>query len=72
MASPRWCARAWARSLLGQIFIFRAKRADRVKLLAWDGTGLVLVCKRLEKSVSLAADQRRRDAADLLAALGAG
>ena len=28
----------------------RAKRADRVKLLLWDGTGLVLVAKRLEKS----------------------
>ena len=27
-----------------------AKRADRVKLLLWDGTGLVLVAKRLEKS----------------------
>jgi transposase len=25
-------------------------RADRVKLLLWDGTGLVLVAKRLEKS----------------------
>jgi IS66 Orf2 like protein len=24
--------------------------ADRVKLLLWDGTGLVLVAKRLEKS----------------------
>jgi transposase len=30
--------------------VFRAKRADRVKLLLWDGTGLVLVAKRLEKS----------------------
>ena len=30
--------------------MFRAKRADRVKLLLWDGTGLVLVAKRLEKS----------------------
>ena len=32
------------------IYVFRAKRADRVKLLLWDGTGLVLVAKRLEKS----------------------
>ena len=30
------------------IFIFRAKRADRVKILAWDGSGLVLFWKRLE------------------------
>ena len=27
----------------------RAKRADRVKILAWDGTGLCLFHKRLEK-----------------------
>ena len=32
----------------GEVFIFRAKRADRVKLLVFDGTGLVLVTKRLE------------------------
>ena len=27
----------------GVIYVFRAKRADRVKLLPWDGTGLMLV-----------------------------
>src|SRR5262249_23472538 len=32
----------------GTIFIFRAKRADRVKILAWDGSGLILFWKRLE------------------------
>src|ERR1700730_9151206 len=32
----------------GAILVFRAKRADRVKLLLWDGTGLMLVSKRLE------------------------
>ena len=32
----------------GDIFVFRAKRADRLKLLLWDGTGLCLVTKRLE------------------------
>jgi transposase len=26
----------------GGIFIFRSKRADRLKILAWDGSGLVL------------------------------
>ncbi len=31
----------------GVIYVFRAKRADRVKLLFWDGTGTVLVSKRL-------------------------
>jgi transposase len=32
----------------GVMFVFRSKRADRLKLLLWDGTGLVLVTKRLE------------------------
>jgi transposase len=32
----------------GDVFIFRPKRADRVKILVFDGTGLVLVTKRLE------------------------
>ena len=34
----------------GTIYVFRSKRADRVKLLVWDGSGLVLVWKRLEAS----------------------
>ena len=33
----------------GDVFVFRSKRADRVKILAWDGTGLWLHQKRLEK-----------------------
>ena len=32
----------------GDVFIFRAKRADRVKILVYDGTGRVLHAKRLE------------------------
>jgi transposase len=32
----------------GAAFVFRAKRADRVKILIWDRTGLVLVYKRLD------------------------
>lgn len=32
----------------GTIYVFRAKRADRVKLLFWDGTGVCLFAKRLE------------------------
>src|SRR3546814_14360041 len=31
----------------GAVFVFSSKRADRVKLLVWDRTGLVLVHKRL-------------------------
>jgi transposase len=34
----------------GAVYVFRAKRADRVKLLWWDGTGLCLLSKRLEGS----------------------
>jgi transposase len=33
----------------GTIIVFRSKRADRIKLLVWDGTGLVLIWKRLEQ-----------------------
>ena len=29
--------------------MFRAKRADRIKLIVWDGTGLCLFAKRLEE-----------------------
>ena len=32
----------------GDVFIFRSKRSDRLKLLLWDGSGLCLVTKRLE------------------------
>ena len=33
----------------GTVFVFRARRADRLKLLYWDGTGLVMAYKRLEE-----------------------
>ena len=32
----------------GDVFVFRSRRADRVRILVWDGTGLVLYQKRLE------------------------
>ena len=32
----------------GAIYVFRAKRADRIKLIFWDGTGVCLFAKRLE------------------------
>ncbi|WP_159732891.1 IS66 family insertion sequence element accessory protein TnpB [Methylosinus sp. Ce-a6] len=31
----------------GLIVVFRSKRRDRLKILLWDGTGLVLIYKRL-------------------------
>jgi transposase len=34
----------------GTIFVFSSKRADRIKVLVWDRTGLVLAHKRLEGS----------------------
>lgn len=33
----------------GAVLVFRAKRADRIKLLIWDGSGLVLVWKQLSQ-----------------------
>lgn len=33
----------------GTLFVFRSKRADRIKIVAWDGSGLVLLWKRLEQ-----------------------
>ena len=33
----------------GTIYVFRARRADRVKLVFWDGSGLCLFAKRLEE-----------------------
>ena len=33
----------------GDVFVFRSKRMDRVKLLAWDGSGMVLVTKWLHQ-----------------------
>ena len=33
----------------GQLFVFRGKRGDILKILAWDGSGLCLYAKRLEQ-----------------------
>lgn len=35
----------------GAIDVFRAKRADRIKLAFWDGTGLCLFAKRLKEGI---------------------
>lgn len=33
----------------GHLFVFRGKRGDRIKVLWWDGDGLCLFYKRLER-----------------------
>ena len=38
-----------ANPFAGDVYVFRSRRTDRVKLLVFDGTGLVLVTKRLER-----------------------
>ncbi|MEO4045084.1 IS66 family insertion sequence element accessory protein TnpB [Hoeflea sp. CAU 1731] len=33
----------------GTVFVFRSRRSDRLKLIHWDGSGVVMVYKRLEE-----------------------
>lgn len=33
----------------GTVIVFRARRADRVKIIAWDGSGLVMLWKALDQ-----------------------
>lgn len=33
----------------GTVIVYRAKRSDRVKILVWDGSGLVLIWKQLQQ-----------------------
>ncbi len=33
----------------GQVFVFRGRRGDLIKVLWWDGDGLCLLAKRLER-----------------------
>lgn len=35
-------------SMAGVLVVFRSKRGDRVKVLFWDGSGIVMIYKRLE------------------------
>ncbi|MDA9481319.1 transposase [Bradyrhizobium sp. CCBAU 11445] len=57
----------------GVAVVFRAKRADRVKIVVWDGTGLVMYWKRLDgggfKWPPIVAGMMRMNAAQLSALL---
>ena len=33
----------------GAVIVYRAKRSDRIKILVWDTTGLVLIWKQLQQ-----------------------
>jgi transposase len=33
----------------GTVFVFRSRRSDRLKILTWDGSGMVLMTKWLEE-----------------------
>ena len=48
----------------GAVIVYRAKRADRVKILVWDTSGLVLIWKQMQQgSLPLATNNGRRDEA---------
>jgi len=34
----------------GAVIVYRAKRSDRIKILVWDTSGLVLIWKQLQQS----------------------
>ena len=36
----------------GHLFLFRGRRGDLIKILWWDGTGMCLFAKRLERAAS--------------------
>ena len=37
----------------GHLFVFRGRRANLIKIVFWDGTGLCLFTKRLEQGIFL-------------------
>ncbi|WP_420839551.1 IS66 family insertion sequence element accessory protein TnpB [Bradyrhizobium oropedii] len=54
----------------GGLYVFRSKRRDRVKILTWDGSGLVLYYKRIEGQFTWPPIKGRRHVAISCSALG--
>ena len=46
-SAPAWSPSPAADPFSGVVYVFRAKRADRVKLVFWDGTGVCLFANYL-------------------------
>jgi len=56
----------------GQLFVFRDRRGDLIKILAWHNMDLCLFAKRLDRGrFTLAASQRGRGVADTSPAVDA-
>ncbi|WP_338823135.1 MULTISPECIES: IS66 family insertion sequence element accessory protein TnpB [Bradyrhizobium] len=55
----------------GVAVVFRAKRADRVKIVVWDGSGLVMYWKRLDGGRFMSSHRGRRHAGECRAAVRA-
>ena len=57
--SPQWrpALTKWLWKLVifwrGHLFVFRGRKANLIKIVFWDGTGLCLFTKRLEQGVFL-------------------
>ncbi len=48
----------------GHVFVFRGRRGDLIKLLWWDGDGLCLFAKRLERGRFIWRTRRQNYGAD--------
>jgi transposase len=42
----------------GHLFLFRGRKANLIKIVFWDGTGLCLFTKRLARRLPLAVERR--------------